>query len=312
MEDIFSFSNNLENEINKFENSDDNDENINIKIPNLKDSTIEQKKRHRRCKYESGSRNFKCAICLKTYLSSSALKNHKRTKHNNGKDADKKGRGRPKKNDLEKDYITIMKEKFNKFFYDSEGKEIKNDLINLSFVKTVFNNLYIKYKKEIFNKIDNIEKYIFYILVIDNFEKENPSLEKKSYFSMINCIKADSILDKPSIDEVLFLYIKFIYNKISNDYFSFVLKNLIIFREYINKVKSESINKNFINENKKEYTQIYDSEIIPDLLNDFLMEFMESYNYFNFDKEEVIKLIEYFCFWLYLEGYTNSHILRLE
>ena len=311
MEQMFEISNKLEN--NKLEDLNKSDKNLIItNLEDLKDSTMEQKKRHRRKKYESDSRNFKCPICLKTYLSSSALKNHKRTKHNNGKDMEKKGRGRPKKDLLENDYINIMKEKFKKFFEDSERQKINNESINIYFVKNIFNDLYMKYKKELFNKIKDIEKYFFYILLIDNLEKENPNLEKKSYFSMINCVKADSIVDKPSIDEVLFLYIKFIYKKINKDYFSFVLRNVIIFREYINKIKKDAINKKFINENKKEYTQIYDSEIIPDLLNDFLMDFMESYNYFNFDKEEVIKLIEYFCFWLYLEGYTNSHITRFE
>ena len=310
MEEMLYISSELENEIYKSEYSDNNIKNI--VFPILKDPTIEPKKRHRKGKNGPDSRNFKCSICQKTYLSSAALKNHKKIKHNYGKEIDKKGRGRPKKDLLETNYINNMKEKFTKFFDDSENKKLNNDLNNISFVKNIFNDLYMKYKKELFNRIDDIEKYNFYKLVIDNLEKENPNLEKKSYFSMINCIKADSIVDKPSIDEVFFLYIKLIYSKINKDYFSFVVKSLIIFREYINNVKKDSINTKFINENKKEYTQIYDSEIIPDLLNNFLMDFMESNNYFSFDKEEVITLLEYFCFWIYLEGYTNTHISRFE
>ena len=129
---------------------------------------------------------------------------------------------------------------------------------------------------------------------------------------MINCPKAGSMVDKPSIDEVFYIYIKYLYNKVNKDYICLVLKYIIIFREYINKGKNDCINKEFITENKKEYTQIYDAEIIPDLFNDFLMDFMETHNYFSLNKNKVIELIEYFCFWLNLQGYTNSRISKSE
>ena len=178
-----------------------------------------------------------------------------------------------------------MKEKLEKFLDDSK-KKLNYHLINISFVKNIFSDLYMKYKKELFNKIEDIEKYIFYKVLIDNLENERPNLEKKSYLLMINCIKADSIIDKPSIDEVLFLYIKFIYNKIDKDYFSFVLKNLIIIREYINRIKKDSINKNLINENKRLYIQIYDSGIISDLFQLFQIKniIINFYLYFYFIK----------------------------
>ena len=271
-----------------------------------------QIKRHRRGKNEADSRDFKCPECQKCYFSSSALKNHRKNKHDFGKEAEKKGRGRPKKEFLENDTFNIMKNKYDNFFKDKERAKTSNDKIDLSFIKNIFKDLYLKYKKELFNEINDIEKHTFYKLVIDNLEKETPHLENKSYFSMINCPKADSIVHKPSIDEVFFIYIKYLYNKVNKDYICLVLKYIIIFREYINKEKNECINKKFITENKKEYTQIYDAEIIPDLFNDFLMDFMETHNYFSLDKNKVIELIEYFCFWLNSQGYTNSHISKSE
>ena len=293
---------------------DQEDQNIEKSLNNNKTLTLkeEQKKRHRRCKNGSDTRDFKCPECQKCYLSFSALKNHRKVKHDFEKDAEKKGRGRPKKEFLENDTFNIMKEKFDKFFEDKERKKTNNDKINISLIKNIFKDLYIKYKNELFNEINDIEKYIFYEFIINNIEKENPNLENKSYFSMINCSKADSIVEKPSIDEVFFIYIKYLYNKINENYFSFVIKYIIIFREYINKEKNECINKQFITENKKNYTQIYDGEIIPDLINDFLMDFMVTNNYFGLDKDKIIELIEYFCFWLYLKGYTNSHISKIE
>lgn len=276
-----------------------------------KESKEVDKKRHRREKKDEDSRNFKCQECQKSYFSASALKEHRKRKHNNNNDLDKKGRGRPKKELLENDNLNIMKDKYDKFWEDAENKKKNIEEIKLSFITDIFNDLYSKYKKELFDLIDDIEKYTFYKFVINNLEIEKPNLERKSYFSMINCPKADSLVDKPSIDEVFFLYIKYLYNKINKDYFSFALKYIIIFRKYINMEKKDAINKKFLTEQKKEYTQIYDAEIIPDLLNDFLIEFMEQYNYFSLDKEKIIEIIEYFCFWLYLEGYTNSHISKL-
>lgn len=291
-------------------NDDTNLKISNKDISSKKESIELGKKRHRRGNKEQDPRNFKCLECQKSYFSASALKAHRKRKHNNNIDFDKKGRGRPKKELLENDSLNVMKEKYAKFFVDAENKKNFEE-INLSFIKNIFNDLYIKYKKELFDLIDDLEKNNFYKFIIDNFELEKPNLEKKSYFSMINCPNSDSIVDKPSIDEVFFLYIKYLYNKINKEYFSIVLKYIIIFREYINKEKKNIINKNFLTENKKEYTQIYDAEIVPDLLNDFLTEFMEKYNYFCVDKEKIIEIIEYFCFWLYSEGYTNSHISKL-
>ena len=275
-----------------------------------KNSPTENKKRHRRGKFPQESRDFKCPDCQKCYLSSTALKNHRKIKHGFLKDKAKKGRGRPKKEFSEVDYLKKMKEKSKKFFEDEKRKKINNEKIDTSFIKTIFNDLFIKYKNELFKDIDDLKNYNFYKFIINNWEKKNPEIEKKSYFSMINCPKADSIVDKPSIDEVFFLYMKYLEDKINKDYFSFFFKYVIIFREFINKEKKEAITKYL--ENKSEYTQIYDSEIIPDLFNDFLIDFMEPHNYFNLDKDEVINMIEYFAYWIYSEGYTNTNISKIE
>ena len=39
---------------------------------------------------------------------------------------------------------------------------------------------------------------------------------------------------------------------------------------------------------------------------------METYKYFSLDKDEIIQLIEYFAFWIYTEGYTNTNILKID
>ena len=267
-------------------------------------------KRHRRGKSISDLRDFKCPECLRTYLSASALKNHRRMKHNFGIENEKKGRGRPKKEFFEEEYMNQMKKEYDKFL---EERKKKNKVkIDFYLIKGVFEQIFNEHKKDLFGSIENIEKNTFFALFKDNWEKDSTNLDKQSYSSMINCTPAVAIVNKPPIDCIFFQYLKYVSNIIKEDYVVFILKFLIIFRQYINIEKKRSINDEYITENKKEYTQLYDSAVIPDFFNDFLVDFMENRNYFLLDKDEIIKFIEYFCFWLFLEGYTESHLTKVD
>lgn len=296
----------------KEKDSEPNPENI-----SLNSSPSPQKpktKRHRRRKSIEDSRDFKCPECFRTYLSSSALKNHRRMKHNFGIENEKKGRGRPKKEFLEEEYMNQTRKDYNNFL--EEKKKKKEENVDLSDIKGVFNDMFIRYRNDLFEEVENIEKNTFYNLFKENWEKDNKTisnnLEKESYSSMLNCTPAINIVNKPPIDCIFFQYIKYISNIIEKDYVVFIIKFIIIFRQYLNKEKQGLINSEHINEKKKEYTQIYDASVIPDFFNDFLMDFMENRNYFNLDKDELVKIIEYFCFWLFSEGYTDSHIAKVD
>ena len=271
-------------------------------------------KRHRRRKSIEDSRDFKCPECFRTYLSSSALKNHRRMKHNFGIENEKKGRGRPKKEFLEEEYMNQTRKDYNNFL--EEKKKKKEENVDLSDIKGVFNDMFIRYRNDLFEEVENIEKNTFYNLFKENWEKDNKTisnnLEKESYSSMLNCSPAINIVNKPPIDCIFFQYIKYISNIIEKDYVVFIIKFIIIFRQYLNKEKQGLINSEHIKKKKKEYTQIYDASVIPDFFNDFLMDFMENRNYFNLDKDELVKIIEYFCFWLFSEGYTDSHIAKVD
>ena len=296
----------------KEKDSEPNPENI-----SLNSSPSPQKpktKRHRRRKSIEDSRDFKCPECFRTYLSSSALKNHRRMKHNFGIENEKKGRGRPKKEFLEEEYMNQTRKDYNNFL--EEKKKKKEENVDLSDIKGVFNDMFIRYRNDLFEEVENIEKNTFYNLFKENWEKDNKTisnnLEKESYSSMLNCTPTINIVNKPPIDCIFFQYIKYISNIIEKDYVVFIIKFIIIFRQYLNKEKQGLINSEHINEKKKEYTQIYDASVIPDFFNDFLMDFMENRNYFNLDKDELVKIIEYFCFWLFSEGYTDSHIAKVD
>lgn len=284
--------------------------NIPQKEINNPETSEKKAKRHRRGKSFPDSRDFQCPECSRKYLSSAALKNHRRMKHNYGKETEKKGRGRPKKEFFEEEYINQMENKYNKFL--EEKKKKNKSKVNFGIIKGVFEEMFNNYKNDLFGSKENIEKNTFFNLFKENWEKENPNLDIQSYSSMINCTPSVAIVHKPPIDCIFFQYLKYVSNIINEDYFVFILKFIIIFRQYINKEKNRSINNEYISENKKEYTQLYDSSVIPDFFNDFLVDFMENRNYFLLDKDSTIELIEYFCFWLFKEGYTDSHITKIE
>ena len=316
--------------LNENENIESNSLNsLEIKISKDNPQNSEKpKKRHRRGKSISDPRNFICPECLRNYLSASALKNHRKMKHNFGVEYTKKGRGRPKKEFLEDEYITKMNKEYDDFIEskkklkdnnNNNSKDNNNnisDLLTLDEIKEVFEQIYNSYNKDLFDGVSNIEKNVFFELINENWNKNNSelNLEKKSYYSMINCTPNVTIVNKPPIDVIFFQYLKQISNVVDKSYSIFILKFLIIFRQYINKEKKNSINSNFINESEKksDYTQIYDASVVPDFFNDFLVNFMENRNYFDLNKDEVINFIQYLCFWMFKQGYTDSHLSKIE
>ena len=51
---------------------------------------------------------------------------------------------------------------------------------------------------------------------------------------------------------------------------------------------------------------------LPDLCNEFYREFMEQNNFFGIDEQEerneIIEIIQHFCFWLFKNEYTKSKL----
>jgi len=162
------------------------------------------------------------------------------------------------------------------------------------FVDDVFKEIYIQFK-DYFNK-----KY--------NSVNDNPLLKKiKEYISLMDDIKSDLNNKKKYCDEIFFDYLKDISCRSNKEYFYFAFKFIVLLREGINKLKKQSNDVDI----SKEFTEVINAEQIPDFCNEFIGEFMELYNYFNLSneqKEELIEIIQHFCFWLFDNGYTSSRL----
>ena len=310
----------------KVEGEEEKEEKGVIRITPKKEIQIdtEKSKRHRRTKDEITERQFQCPDCDKCYLSGPALTTHRKTKHGYELNNDKKIRGRPRKDNVQENPTTTSQNKYNSFFKNDTRKPqsldqtMNDDLNNLEIIKKFLTDAFrhcCKEHPEILEKYGNIEQYPLYKLVIDNWGKEVPEIEHESYLDDSRNKNKNEPLKKikqPNVDSLFYLYLKEFSTKTNKDYFWFIVKFIVLFREGINILKKDMVTEEVINGDKTEFTQIYNAEEIPEVCNDFFLDFMEPKRFFGLNKEELIELIQHFCFWLYTNMYCPSHLTLLK
>mgnify|MGYP002625522226 CR=1 FL=1 len=288
-------------------------------------SINEKEKRTRRGKSETTERIYKCPDCDKSYLSGPALIIHRKTKHNYNKSIENKARGRPKKEPQNENYYIIGQNHYNNFLNNKMRKQIilenndntnNNDKkINTEIIKENLNNIFNQYKLDLFSNIDRIENYPFYQLMIDIWDKEKIDLNMESYkdnFCNNEKIENYKKYTSPSLDHIFILYLKEFCTQINKDYFLFMIRFVIFFREWINKFKKDIIKEEYKIENKNDYSQIFSAESLPDYCNDFFIEFMEPKEFFGLNNNEFLEIAQHFCFWLYLKKYSPNYLVPIK
>ena len=308
------------------EDKEEKDDKGIIRITPKKEIQIENEKtkRHRRTKDEITERQYQCPDCDKCYLSGPALTTHRKTKHGYELNNDKKIRGRPRKDNVQENPTTTSQNKYNSFFKNDTRKPqsldqtMNDDLNNLEIIKKFLTDAFrhcCTEHPEISEKYGNIEQYPLYKLVIDNWGKEVPEIEHESYLDDSRNKNKNEPLKKikqPNVDSLFYLYLKEFSTKTNKDYFWFIVKFIVLFREGINILKKDMVTEEVINGDKTEFTQIYNAEEIPEVCNDFFLDFMEPKRFFGLNKEELIELIQHFCFWLYTNMYCPSHLTPIK
>lgn len=260
---------------------------------------IKKEKKRRRKKIDDFERKYKCPDCDKSYLSESALFTHRRIKHGFVADIVQQ------KN--EDKQITIYRNYLIKYynFFNDEYRAKGNDEINLEIVKDNFKQIFIQCKSFIFQNIKAIEDYPFYQLIIKNWDK-------KSYDFPSECLcindKSISVFKSPPLDHLFFLYLKDFSSKTNSNYFWFINKFIILFREGINLIKKDNVKEEYKTDKEKVFTQLFSAEGISDSFNDFFLEFMNPKKYFGLNENELIELAQHFCFWLFQHKYTYSFL----
>ena len=299
------------------------DENQNSTKENQNNTTNEKARRHRRGKNEVNERTYHCPDCDKCYLSGPALVIHRKTKHGYNTEADRKSRGRPKKDYQNENSGNNVLSKFENFLNNETRKPVSLDqtvndkTITLNIIKENLDKIFKQCKNELFSNIEKIEDYNFYKLIMDNWEKESPELQTECYFdnSIRNKDKENCVNEKVNslnIDGVCYLYLREFSKKTNKEYFWFMNKFIILFREFLNQTKKSVIKEEYKTENKKDYTQIYSPEGIAELCNDFFLDFMEPKKNFGLNQDELIELTQHFCYWLYHKQYTQNYLTLLQ
>ena len=269
---------------------------------------------HRRSKHEREGRDYKCEYCDKSYLSKPALNNHLYAKHQEilqKLHITKKNRGRPRKYLLSADYV---KTKFQEFFNENKRKknldvginDINNDLA------IAFDSLY----KQEFEKYVFINKDIYKNIDDHPITKKLKNEEKKNITGDGSNTNNDTN-KKPSCDEAMIEYLNEISSQTNDKYYTFCIQFILLFREFINfhKKKSDKTNENNINDNNEkniEYTMKDPPESIPDYCNEFYSDFLEANDFFCIknedDRNELIEILQHFCYWLFDKKYTNLRL----
>lgn len=242
----------------------------------------EKERRKRRSKNDPSGRQYKCEICGKTYLSRPALSQHIKTKHQDRIGEYKRGRGRPRKNN-EDVAATINNSKYNDFFNRPicSRSEVEENYHYQEELKSSIKELYTRFQKVLNPDCKEIEKEHGLMKITINPDNDNKDPKLVTY------------------DESILRYLNEASKKVNRHYYDFICKFCVLFRESFNIVKKED------NE-QGDYSSKHNAEEVPDKCNNFIADFMEQYNYFELDSNEVIEIIQHFCHWLYEKSYTTS------
>jgi len=169
--------------------------------------------------------------------------------------------------------------------------------------------MYYSYSDKIFQKNPEIEKHnlllTFTKIIFEEEEiKENDKTEENE--------AQNNLLQYKTIDEIFSKYLVEVVKDCNKEYFEFITKFVVLFRECINKIKYEnSINNNnngFGINDAEEFSVNNNADTVPDICNEFITDFMESHDYFGLDTMELIEIIQHLCNWLYENKYTTSKL----
>jgi hypothetical protein len=287
-------------------------------------------KRKRRSKNDQNGRMFKCE-CGKAYLSALALSNHFKSKHNTNAST------------------TILQGEINSNKQNENLNELATQTNNISIItpitenmedakkkrgrpkkknEIIYNNPEIDYKlffkKEMRKKKQDEERIIIKEFVMENFN--NNKINENPFIQLIYSENNFNFNDSNNLntDQILLQYLQETSIITNKEYFAFIFKFILLFRDCINKYKNIELENSIcvLGENIpphiKEFTQYYDAEQLPELCNEFLTEYLDSVEYLNYSDSknetvaEFVKIIQHFCYWLYDNNYTSSKLLLVN
>ena len=111
-----------------------------------------------------------------------------------------------------------------------------------------------------------------------------------------------------------FFYLKQFIKEINYNYLNNIILFIVSLRTFINESKKAQVTEDIIQDDKNEFTQLFNARDVTEIANDFFKEFLPKYSDCITDeiKNEFIKIIQHFCFWLYENDYSDSILSLIE
>ena len=288
---------------------------------------------------------FKCNKCGKSYLSYPALYTHTKLKHAKEGESilmpNEKMRGRPKKVKVLLLFIQInngiSKIDPTSFEYFKEDNRKGGPTEVIYGFEDIFNEVFpdgtIYYKDHndhpLYEKLlDQHKKYTEEICTT-NVGVDATKLEKVIRAGFKNIEEEEKALTGlsnksfQSCDEVFAKYLAHVARRVCEEYYRVVLKFILEFRECANQnwefllEKQKKSGDPYImipNENKnriEEYCITNNAEELPELCNTFILNHIRK-KYCCYNNKEQIELLENFCGWLFINGYTCFKIALID
>jgi hypothetical protein len=193
-----------------------------------------------------------------------------------------RGRGRPKNNLIDNNTFQAYYNPCDLDYFKHQDKTGETKDMGKC-IEIVFNDLYIdKYNSKLKSyKIVSDHPLLNKLLNNENKRKLNP--------------------EDSTCDEVFLEYLQKVSKLCRDDYFIRILKFILLFRECLNKM-------NKIQSSLYEFCDFSNSEDAPEISNEFVTEFMDDENEFNYTKEEVIDLTQNLCQYMYDNSFTCSKL----
>lgn len=271
-------------------------------------------KKRRKSKSSFDERKYTCYICMRSYLSYPALYTHKRNKHNIIPITGKQDIFKNFKKDSA--ITTLPRSGPIKYNYSA----VENIQENLEFVLKSIKTIYAEAAEDIYKREDSL-------LFVKNFDlaklegyKVFEKFEDKGNNIDLNVFQGQALVRR-CVDDVLILYLINFFKVTGQvkELKGMVVKFVILFREYLN-ISGWDYKKTFIKYDvamplslKGSYTQCFDCDDIPDLINNFVSVFLQiDPKGFNLNLKEFLDIVKNFLNWLFVNSLTNYKISENE
>lgn len=183
---------------------------------------------------------------------------------------------------------------------------------NNNFPKNKYNTFFNSIKRAKISQLEIDFTKVAQAIIEDLYEKNESLMHIKNVNDhplLAHLLKAgaEKIPEPKTCDEVFNTYLDEIIMLTNETYLIFVVKFIVLFREFANINERNKM----VNGAQIEYTTVSTGECLPEQCNEFFSSFLETNDFFGLNEDErneLIEIIQHFCFWLFSNNFTKSKL----